>query len=249
MLVLIAPLGICLLSVALLWRLWRIRRTFSSFNHLPAYSVLFSPVYPFGRMLPGISRLAAGSTFAWQNAYECRSPIVVLFRPAPDLGPTAIFRKVGSDIVVLRSLSPLPQPYLLIADATALKVQFYFSVSIIIINHTTDRQYITTTAHSPSPRSKSIMASGVTLVPISFRASMTNGGNIDGSPVRVSLRATTAWCGNRRLMLSLGISKSVTVMAKVAPSKWTTLRKSRRKSHSWSSPQPVCQSNELLGFH
>jgi hypothetical protein len=35
---------------------------------------------------------------------------------------TAMFRKVGSDIVVLRSLSPLPRPYLLIADATALKV-------------------------------------------------------------------------------------------------------------------------------
>ena len=121
-------LGIPLLLGALLWRLWQIKREFSHFNHLPAYSTLLSPVYPLGRILPRIPWVAAGSTFAWKDAYECRSPIIVLLGPAPDLGPTAMFGKVGSDIVVLRSLSPLPRPYLLIADATALKVQ-RFSVS------------------------------------------------------------------------------------------------------------------------
>ena len=36
-----------------------------------------------------------------------------------------MFGKAGSDIVVLRSLIPLARPYLLIADATALKVPVF----------------------------------------------------------------------------------------------------------------------------
>jgi hypothetical protein len=63
--------GITLLSLAVLWRLWKIQRAFGAFSHLPAHWSLLSPVYPLGRTLPRIPWVSPGSTFGWQAVYEC----------------------------------------------------------------------------------------------------------------------------------------------------------------------------------
>ena len=103
-------------------RIRQVKQAWQVFGDLPAYFIFVSPVSIFSRLLPRIPRISPGADFNWENAYE-RQPLLTVQSPYPAQGPCLdIFAASKSDIVQLRSLFPNYVPQLLLADATAAKV-------------------------------------------------------------------------------------------------------------------------------
>ena len=118
--------------LVILRRIWQLKQVWHVLGNLPAYFVFVSPLSIFGRLLPRIPWISPGADFNSKNAYE-RQPLLTIQFSYPAQGPCLdIFAASKSDIVQLRSLFPGYVPHLLLADATATKVD---SISLSGGNH------------------------------------------------------------------------------------------------------------------
>ena len=115
--------GSLLLFLFLLNHIRRVKRAWKAFGNLPSYTVFISPVDALGRILPRIPWISDGIEYSWTGVYERQLLPSVRFSSSPHASCLGVFAASESDIVQLRSLLPDATPRLLLADATAIKVE------------------------------------------------------------------------------------------------------------------------------
>jgi len=119
--ILIGPL---LFSLFLLYRFQQVKQVWQAFGNLPTYSRVIASTSPLTILLPRIPWISDGISFSWENVYE-RQPLSGLsFSDTAHSPCLGVFAASKSDIVHLRSFFPSRSPQLLVADATASKVDW-----------------------------------------------------------------------------------------------------------------------------
>ena len=115
--------GSLLLSLFLLNHIRRVKRAWQAFGNLPSYTVLVCPFEALGYVLPRIPWISAGIDFSLTDVYERQLLPSAQCSSSPHASCLGVFAASEPDIVQLRSILPDATPRLLLADATAIKVE------------------------------------------------------------------------------------------------------------------------------